>query len=61
LFGFLLAFLAMQRRFTSAIEKINRFIQKWTPRIIKFASIAFGGILVLNAGAFLVGGTALFG
>lgn len=60
LFGFLVAFLALQQRFTVAIEKINRFIQKWTPRLIKYASIAFGAVLVLNAGAFLATGTAIF-
>jgi cytochrome c biogenesis protein CcdA len=60
LFGFLVAFLMMQQRFTFAIERINRWIQKWTPRIIKYTSIAFGAVLVLNAGAFLVTGTAVF-
>jgi cytochrome c biogenesis protein CcdA len=49
LFGFLAAFLAYRSRFTAQIEKINAVIAKWTPRIIKWASIAFGVFLMLNA------------
>jgi cytochrome c biogenesis protein CcdA len=61
LFAFLLIFLLFQQQWGSITARINEFIQRWMPWILKWLMIVLGGALVLNAAAFLLTGTALFG
>lgn len=56
---FLGLFVAYRARFSAQIESINQWMQKWTPRLVKYAAIAFGLLLILNAGLYLLTGTAL--
>ncbi|MDZ4765521.1 MAG: GAP family protein [Chloroflexota bacterium] len=59
LFGFLLAFLAVRDRFATWITRANDWIARWMPRLIKYGSLAFGALLSVNAGAYLVAGVTL--
>lgn len=52
LFGFLFGYLAVRQRFIVQIERINRGVAYWMPRIIKYGSIIFGGVLVAHAMSF---------
>lgn len=61
LLGFLGLFVAYRRRFAAHLQRINRAIQVWMPRAIAYASILFGAALALNAAAYLLTGTPLFG
>ena len=60
LVGFLLLFVVYRQRFAEQLERISREVQVWTPRVVKYGSVAFGAVLVVNSAAFLLGGVALF-
>lgn len=60
LFALLGWFVAYRQRFAAQIERITHAVQVWTPRVLKYGSIMFGGALMLHAGAYLITGTALF-
>jgi cytochrome c biogenesis protein CcdA len=60
LFAFLYAFMRLQNRFLAQVERINAWMRVWMPRIIKYSSIAFGGLLLLNAAAHFLLGKAIF-
>lgn len=49
LFGFLGLFLTYRQRFAGMIERVNIWMQKWVPRLLKFFMIGLGGVLVVNA------------
>lgn len=57
LFGFLL----LRGRFLNQLERLNQRLQYWMPRIIKYGALVFGGVLAINAGAYLLTGNVLFG
>lgn len=61
LFVFLALFLCYRVRFGAWLEPINRWLQRWIPRIVKVATLSFGLILILNALAWFLGGRGLFG
>lgn len=54
LFAFLALAVVYRGRFTSQLDRVNRWVLRWTPRIVKYGSIALGGGLVTFAGAALV-------
>ena len=60
LFALLGWFVTYRQRFAAQIERVIHAVQTWTPRMLKYGSIAFGGALMLHAGAYLLTGTALF-
>lgn len=60
LFGFLLLFLRLQGQFATQVIRWRTWINYWTPRVIKVASLAFGAALILNATSYAMSGTALF-
>jgi hypothetical protein len=49
LFGFLGALIFLRKRFTDHLTAVITFVNTWTPRILKYAAIIFGIILVINA------------
>ncbi|MBL8162353.1 MAG: GAP family protein [Anaerolineae bacterium] len=49
LFGFLALFLAYRSRFTRQIDAINRWIQKWMPRLLKYGALILGLVLIAAA------------
>ncbi|MDX1991154.1 MAG: GAP family protein [bacterium] len=61
LFGFLVFALVYRQHFAETLAKINRWMQVWMPRFIKYGSIAFGGVLSANAALMLTTGVGLFG
>lgn len=60
LFGFLLLALTFRERFARQLEGINQWIAHWVPRVIKYGSVVFGGVLSVDAAIFLLTGTAFF-
>lgn len=60
LFALLAWFLAYRERFAAQITRVTNAVQVWTPRVLKYGSIAFGGLLVLHAGTYLLFGTPFF-
>lgn len=60
LFAFLGIFLAARQRFADRIATINAGITYWMPRIIRYGSLIFGGLLALDAVAYFIAGEALF-
>jgi cytochrome c biogenesis protein CcdA len=60
LFAFMALFVAAQKRFSVLAEKVNHAVQIWTPRIIKWLSILFGGALTLDAAAYFLTGNNVF-
>lgn len=49
LFGFLFAYLAVRERIRQWTERVQAWIQKWTPYLLKYACIAFGAFLLVGA------------
>jgi cytochrome c biogenesis protein CcdA len=49
LFGFLFAYLALRERLRHWTERVQAWIEKWTPYLLKYACIAFGAFLLLGA------------
>lgn len=60
LLGFLGVFFVYRKRFSSQLERITQAVQRWTPRIVKYGSVAFGAVLALNAALYFTVGRALF-
>jgi cytochrome c biogenesis protein CcdA len=54
LFAFLGLFIAYGSRFVVQIERINRFIQTWLPRVFKYGALLLGAGLVLNGALYLI-------
>jgi cytochrome c biogenesis protein CcdA len=46
LFAFLLGFVLYRERFNTQIAAINRWVQVWTPRLIKYGSLVLGIVLM---------------
>lgn len=59
LLGFLMVFVTLRQRFVAQIRHINQGIQVWTPRILKYGSLLFGGVLALDAVSYFVIGGGL--
>jgi cytochrome c biogenesis protein CcdA len=55
LFAFLGALLVLRQRFMTQIESINRTMQRWIPRIMKYGALGFGIFLVVSGGWFFIG------
>jgi fructose-specific phosphotransferase system IIC component len=53
LLAFLLLFVLHRRRFTARIERVNAWLRRWLPRIVKYGSVTVGGALAAYAGAAL--------
>jgi cytochrome c biogenesis protein CcdA len=60
LIGFLFAYLALRQRFLAQLSRIEHAVQVWAFRIVKYGSILFGMLLVVDAAAYFVGGATLF-
>lgn len=45
---FLALFIALRERFTRQITALTVFIQRWTPRVLKFAAVIFGALLLFG-------------
>lgn len=60
LVGFLLLFMVYRQRSAEQLERLSRKVRVWTPRVVKYGSVAFGAVLVVNGAAFLLAGVALF-
>ena len=61
LFAFLVLLVVFRERFAAQLEQVTRAVQTWTPRVVKYGSLAFGGFLALNGAAYLASGAGLFG
>lgn len=61
LFAFLGLYVRYRERFAAQLNSISQWIHIWTPRLMKYACILFGGLLALNAAVYLINETALFG
>lgn len=59
LFGILFAYLAIRGRFLAVIERVNRSLAYWMPRLIKYGSVMFGGALIAHALSFFTIGDIL--
>ncbi len=60
LLGFLVLFVVYQKRFAAQLERVSRAVQLWTPRLVKYGSVAFGAVLAMNAGFYFAVGRGLF-
>lgn len=60
LFAFLGLFIVYRERFAAQLGRVGEAVQRWTPRVVKYGSVAFGALLVLNAGLYFVVGRGLF-
>lgn len=60
LLAFLALFVVYRQRFAAQLEQLSRVVRVWTPRVIKYGSVAFGMVLAVNSAAFLFTGVALF-
>lgn len=49
LFGFVILFLAFRERFTARLDQLSQAVSYWTPRLVKYGSILFGGVLMVDA------------
>lgn len=49
LFGFLFAYLAIRERIRQWTERVQAWLEKWTPYLLKYACIVFGAFLLLGA------------
>lgn len=56
LLGFVAFFVIFRQRFQAQLQRISQAIQLWTPRVIKYGAIIFGGVLSLNAALGLFAG-----
>lgn len=60
LFAFLGLYVRYRDRFAAQLNSISQWIHIWTPRLMKYACIIFGGLLALNAALYLINETNLF-
>lgn len=60
LVGFLALFMVYRQRFAARLEQVSRAVRVWTPRVVKYGSVAFGVVLGVNAAVYLIVGRALF-
>jgi cytochrome c biogenesis protein CcdA len=60
LFALLAWFVAYRQRFAAQINRVISAVRTWTPRVLKYGAIVFGGLLVLHAGTYLLTGTPFF-
>lgn len=60
LVGFLALFMVYRQRFAAQLEQVSRAVRVWTPRVVKYGSVAFGAVLAVNAAVYLIVGRALF-
>lgn len=56
LLAFLLLLIRYRQRFTAQLERIGRALRTWTPRAVKYGSLAFGAGLSTYAGLALAAG-----
>lgn len=61
LFTFLVLLIFFRQRFAAQIGRVTRAVQVWTPRVVKYGSLALGGFLALNGVTYLTSGAGLFG
>jgi cytochrome c biogenesis protein CcdA len=61
LFIFLGLALHYRERFATQLERINLWMKRWIPRILKYGTLIFGIVLSLNAASWFVTGRGLFG
>lgn len=54
LFAFLGLFLLYRQHFAVYIERINTWMQKWVPRLVKIFSIGIGAVLSFKAAAYFL-------
>jgi hypothetical protein len=54
LLGFLILYMTLRQRFVAQIGHVNRGIQVWIPRILKYGSLGFGSVLALDAVSYFV-------
>ena len=54
LWAFLAFFLRYRQRFAAQLQRITTFITRWMPRLVKYGSIVFGALLLLDAAAYLI-------
>lgn len=60
LVGFLTLFVVYRQRFAARLQQVSRAVRVWTPRVVKYGSVAFGAVLAVNAAVYLIVGRALF-
>ncbi len=60
LFAFLALFVVYRERFAAQLGRVGEAVQRWTPRVVKYGSVAFGVLLAVNAGLYFVVGEGLF-
>jgi len=60
LLGFLSLFMVYRQRFAARLERVSRAVRVWTPRVVKYGSVAFGAVLAMNAAVYLIVGRTLF-
>lgn len=53
LLAFLGLFVLFRERFTGRLHRVNAWLRRWVPRIVKYGSVAFGGALAVYAAAAL--------
>lgn len=58
---FLVLFVTLRQRFVAQLDRITRGVQRWTARVIRYGSIVFGALLVLDAASYFVTGVGLWG
>jgi cytochrome c biogenesis protein CcdA len=61
LFAFLILLVLFRQRFAAQLGRVTRAVQVWTPRVVKYGSLALGAFLVINGAASLASGAGLFG
>jgi cytochrome c biogenesis protein CcdA len=49
LFVFVALFVIFQRRFTAQLDRLTRAVGYWSPRVIKYGSLLFGGLILIDA------------
>lgn len=60
LFAFVAVFVGFRARFGGLLTRVNVFIAKWLPRLIKYVAIGVGTILIVNGIFGLFNGRGLF-
>ncbi|MBC8098764.1 MAG: GAP family protein [Armatimonadetes bacterium] len=56
LFGFLALFMRYGSRFTVQIDRITRWVQVWTPRLLKYGTLGFGLLLLVSSARYFLSG-----
>ncbi len=59
LFIFLGLLLRYRTKFATQLNQINAFVQRWTPRIMKYGVLIFGAILLFSGAAYFAGITSM--